>query len=173
MKSWHQRMPMRMNLKSTPSASRISPRGAGSTLADFQTATDEEPCVVHRPRTTVPASTALMHAQSDAPVFPRLGALANEGPLAPLTDDPRPPTDSRAGSGTTEIATAGADPETPVIAFRWRTRRFIDLPCGHRLTVRKGCEHSALGRTRGGTRAAHINASSSRPEGVAPLDAEQ
>jgi hypothetical protein len=89
MKSWHEPMPMGMDLESTPSASRIFPPGAGNTLADFQTATGEEPGVVHRPGTTVPASTALMHAQSDAPVFPRLGALANEGRWSPDRPPPR------------------------------------------------------------------------------------
>lgn len=39
MKSRHERIPMRMHLKSTPSASRIYLPGAGNTLADFCAAT--------------------------------------------------------------------------------------------------------------------------------------
>ena len=49
MQSWRRRMPLGMYLKSTPSASSIAAPQPGSTLADFCSATGEEPLVGHRP----------------------------------------------------------------------------------------------------------------------------
>jgi cation diffusion facilitator CzcD-associated flavoprotein CzcO len=49
MESWLERMPVGMYLKSTPLASSISAPRPGSTLADFCSATGEDPLVGHRP----------------------------------------------------------------------------------------------------------------------------
>jgi hypothetical protein len=49
MQSWRERMPLGMYLKSTPLASSIAAPYRGSTLADFCTATGEEPLAGHRP----------------------------------------------------------------------------------------------------------------------------